>query len=324
MQITVIVCTYNRANSLGKMLKSLVSQSLPEPIEWEVLVVDNNSNDETPRVVESFQRKYPARFRYLLERTQGVSPARNAGVRGARGNIVAFIDDDETAAPGWLENLTKHLDSGEWAGAGGRVVPEWNCERPRWLSSNNSFTSGPLAQFDADTENEELTEPPFGANMAFRKDVFDKHGMFRTDLGRCGQSLLSSEDTEFGRRLLAAGDRLRYEPSAVTFHPVEPYRIRRGYFLAWWFGKGRTDIIELGIQPHGRRLLGIPLRLFRDAAIEVVRWTIVAGAAQRFVCQLKIWTYAGQAFEYYRRSAAARRTGAGPRANLRSPANSDT
>jgi glycosyltransferase involved in cell wall biosynthesis len=324
VQITVIVCTYNRANSLGKTLTSLVAQTLPGSLEWEIIVVDNNSNDETPQIVESFQRKYPARFRYLLEKTQGVSSARNAGIRDARGDIVAFIDDDETAAPGWLENLTKHLHSGEWAGAGGRVVPEWSFARPRWLLSEHSFTSAPLAKFDADAENEELTEPPFGANMAFRKEVFDKHGGFRTDLGRSGKSLLSSEDTEFGRRLMASGSRLRYEPSAVTYHPVEPFRVRRGYFLAWWFGKGRTDVIEMGIQPQGRRFLGIPLRLFRDAAVEVVRWAVAASAAQRFICQLKVWSYAGQAFESYRRTADSRQTPRGPHANVRSPAKSDT
>ena len=154
---------------------------------WEILVVDNNSTDETRQVVEDFRNRYPDLIRYWFEPQQGLSYARNAGIQHARGNILAFIDDDEDAAAGWLQNLRTNLHSGEWAGAGGRVLPQWNGSRPPWLSSKSSFTSGPLVMFDAGPEGGQLTEPPFGANMAFKKEVFDVHGRFRTDLGRAGK-----------------------------------------------------------------------------------------------------------------------------------------
>jgi glycosyltransferase involved in cell wall biosynthesis len=287
-------------------VESVAVQTLPQSVDWEILVVDNNSSDQTRQVVEDLRQRHPDRIRYLLEPRQGVSHARNAGIQEARGDILAFIDDDETAGSGWLQNLTSSLHNGDWAGAGGRVVPQWRCSRPRWLSSQNSFLSGPLAAFDVGPEGE-LIEPPFGANMAFRKDIFERYGGFRTDLGRVGKSLLSSEDTEFGRRLIAAGERLRWEPSAITYHPVEEDRVRKEYFQEWWFNKGRSDIRELGIQPKCKRFLGIPLRLLRDTAVEVARWTVSFEASQRFICWLKVWAYAGEAYEAYHQSRDAKR-----------------
>ena len=187
-KITVLVCTYNRCQSLKKTIESVAIQTLSHAIAWEILVVDNNSTDETRQVIEAFRMEYPERFRYICERQQGVSHARNTGIRESRGEILAFIDDDETADPKWLEILTSNLQDGQWAGAGGRVVPPADFSPPGWLGINSSIASGPLASFSLGLEAGQLFEPPFGANMAFRKEVFDKCGLFRTDLGRTGKT----------------------------------------------------------------------------------------------------------------------------------------
>ena len=118
MKITVILCTYNRCTILAKALNSVAASRLPESIEWEVLVVDNNSSDRTREVVEDYCRRFPGRFRYLFEPQQGLSYARNAGIREGRGYVLAFMDDDVTVEPEWLQNLTACLQDGEWAGAG--------------------------------------------------------------------------------------------------------------------------------------------------------------------------------------------------------------
>src|SRR5882762_1539701 len=111
--ITVVVCTYNRCQTLKKTIESVAAQTLSQSLGWEILVVDNNSSDETRQVVENFRRHHPERFHYLFEPQQGISYARNAGIRHAQGEILAFIDDDETAETGWLQNLTANLHSGE-------------------------------------------------------------------------------------------------------------------------------------------------------------------------------------------------------------------
>lgn len=319
-KITVLVCTHNRCQTLAKAIESVAAQTLAQSLGWEILVVDNNSSDETRQVVENFRRRYPECIRYLFEPQQGLSYARNAGIREARGEILAFIDDDEIADAGWLQNLTANLHSGEWAGAGGRVLPPLGFSPPRWLSSKNSFARGPLAIFDPGLEAGKLNEPPFGANMAFRREVFGRYGGFRTDLGRTGKNLISNEDTEFGRRLLAAGLRLRYEPSALTYHAVEEIRLRQEYFLRWWFSKGQSEVRESRNQPNSKHLLGIPLRLFPALALEAMRWAVAVEPSQRFICKLKLWCCAGLAFESHRQWLDAKRNGPERHANFLPPA----
>src|SRR5271169_6552202 len=131
MRITVILCTFNRCQLLAEALHSVAVSTLPESVEWEVLVIDNNSTDQTREVVEDFCRRYPGRFRYLFEPQQGKSHALNTGIREARGDILIFTDDDVTVEPTWIHNLAAPLHSGEWMGGGGRTLPERSFSPPR-------------------------------------------------------------------------------------------------------------------------------------------------------------------------------------------------
>jgi GT2 family glycosyltransferase len=299
-KISVLVCTYNRARNLAETIKSVLAQSFPDSETWETLVVDNNSNDQTRQVVEELQRQFPNRIRYIFEPNQGISNARNTAIRAACGEILAFIDDDETADANWLRNLTAQLHTSEWAGAGGRVSPPASFVPPEWLPTKGFFVGGPLASFDVGKEAGQLNEPPFGANMAFRKEVFEKLGYFRPDLGRSGNNLISNEDTEFGRRVLAAGLRLRYEPSAVTYHPVEASRLQKEYFLLWWFNKGKSDIREIGYQPNAKGLFGVPFRLVFAFVWGIGQWTASVEPACRFTRKIEVWNCAGQILESFR------------------------
>jgi glycosyltransferase involved in cell wall biosynthesis len=296
MSIVVILCTYNRCDALVNALNSVAGSEVPDQIRWEVLVVDNNSTDRTREVVEEFSQKYPGRFRYVKEPQQGVSYARNRGIIESSGDIVAFMDDDVTVDPLWLWNLTKSLYSGEWAGVGGRIFPLWESAPPRWLNVDEPHALGPFVAFDRGPQAAQLEDPPFGANMAFRRETFERHGGFRTDLGRCADNLLGNEDSDYGRRLLSAGERLRYEPTAVMWHPVTKNRLTKRYLLAWWFGKGRSDVVEIGL-PEKRYLWlfdGIPLYLVRRLVAWAVRWVVASGAKRRFSCERQLWNVAGQ------------------------------
>jgi len=304
VSITVILCTYNRCSSLANALGSVAASTLPESIEWEVMVVDNNSDDETREIVEDFCRRYPNRFRYLLERRQGKSYALNSGIGEARGDVLAFVDDDVTVESTWLQNLTAGLGSGEWAGAGGRIFPQWPCTPPSWLPEKDWYGMAPLTMFDLGPEAGPLTDAPFGANMAFHRRVFEKYGIFRTDLGPGPNSKVrNNEDTEFGRRLLAAGERLKYEPTAVVYHSVPQKRLQKEYFLTWWFNKGRADIRETGVAKDTKWFVAaIPLYLFRKLAFGTLRWMVTLDPARRFSYRLTVWLLAGKALESYRKS----------------------
>lgn len=270
--------------------------------------MDNNSNDQTREVVEDVCRRYPGRFRYLFEPRQGKSHALNAAILEAKGDLLTFMDDDVAVEPTWLQNLTTPLQNGKWVGSGGRILPKWTCPAPRWLPPEGWYVSGPLALFDLDAGSCQLNEPPFGTNMAFQKKVFEKHGNFRTDLGPCPGSEVRNEDTEFGRRLLAAGERLYYEPSAVVYHHVPQERLQREYFLAWWFGKGRSDIRELGIPRDTTWFVrGIPLYLFRRLARWTLQWMVAVNPRLRFEYKLNVWLNAGLIVECYRLALSAKR-----------------
>jgi glucosyl-dolichyl phosphate glucuronosyltransferase len=301
MKISIILCTYNRCQSLARALDSIAASTFLTAVEWEVLVVDNNSSDQTSAVLDDFCRRYPGRFRYLFESQQGKSHALNAGIREAHGEILAFTDDDVTVEPTWLRNLTAALESGEWAGSAGRTLPERNFSAPRWLSLEGKHALAQLAVFDLGSATGELTEPPFGNNMAFRKQAFERYGGFRTDLGPCPGSEIRNEDTEFGRRLLMAGERLRYEPSAVVYHAVPENRLQKEFFLAWWFDKARADVRAFGIPPETRWfIVGVPLYMFRRLAVWTLRWFLAIKASHRFSCKVKAWFILGGIVESYR------------------------
>lgn len=300
MMISVILCTYNRCRSLAKALDSVAASELPDPVDWEVLVVDNNSSDQTREVVARFCQEHPRRFRYFFERQQGKSYALNSGVREAFGDVLAFMDDDVIVEPTWLRNLTGALGNCEWSGAGGRILPERPFVPPKWLSVEE-HAQGALVIFDQGSQPGQLSLPPYGTNMAFRKSMFEKYGGFRTDLGPRPGSLIINEDIEFGLRLLNAGKRLRYEPSAIVYHAVPEGRLGKRYIRRWHFDKARSDIRLHGIPSETRwSVLGVPLIVFR----RLVRWALQSMVTfdqrRRFDCTLKIARNAGTIAEYLR------------------------
>jgi glucosyl-dolichyl phosphate glucuronosyltransferase len=308
MKITAILCTYNRCQSLARALDSLALSILPETIEWEVLVVDNNSSDQTRAVVEESSRRYPGRFRYLFEPRQGKSYALNAGIGEARGEVLAFLDDDVIVERTWLESLTAPLDEGPWAGSGGRILPMRGFVPPPWLALDGPHNlAGALCAYcNPGDEPGELKDPPYGANMAFRKEMFDRYGEFRTDLGPRPASEMRFEDTEFGRRLMAGGERLRYVPSAVVYHEVHESRVRKEFFLAWWFDFGRGFIRETGGRQSPREILKILARML----LATPRWLVTLDSQSRFYRKCRIWYEAGKIVEVRQQ---AKRTAA-PRA----------
>jgi hypothetical protein len=162
----------------------------------------------------------------------------------------------------------------------------------------------PLVMFDLGLDVAPLTDPPFGTNMAFHRRMFEKYGTFRTDLGPGPNGKIrNNEDTEFGRRLLAAGERLRYEPTALVHHSVPQDRLRRLYFLTWWFNKGRSDVRENVVAVDAKwSVSGIPLDLFRKLAAGALRWVVTLDPARRFSRRLTVWCLAGTIVESCRQS----------------------
>ena len=152
------------------------------------------------------------------------------------------MDDDVVVDPKWLHNLTTVLQQREWAGVGGRILPERGFTPPAWLSLKDKYALAPLAVFDLGTQAGEMCESPFGTNMAFRREAFSTYGGFRTDLGpQPGSEIQHNEDSEFGSRFWPAAN-----ASGMSRRPLCIIRCRRSGFakhtsFSWWIDKTRAD-----------------------------------------------------------------------------------
>lgn len=308
MRISVIICTFDRCQLLRDVLEGVAKSQVPEEIDWEVVVIDNNSSDETAEIVQGFTIRYPGRFRYVLEPRQGKSFALNTGIRETQGDVLAFVDDDVSVEPTWLWSLCRSLQEGEWGGVGGRTLLGDSSTPPPWLALSGPYSlAGVLgAAFDLGDGLCEMHRAPYGANMAYRREMFIRHGVFRTDLGPSANRSVPrpNEDTEFGRRIIAAGERLIYAPAAIVHHPVSQSRIKKEYFLSWWYDYGRATVRETGRRPD---ILGIQRRYWSVANIavkcllpSVTRWVFSVEPARRFFHKCWVWMILGQIREIYR------------------------
>ncbi|HEX4005027.1 MAG TPA: glycosyltransferase family A protein [Acidobacteriaceae bacterium] len=297
--VTVLLCTYNRSASLERALSSIAKSIMPDSATWELIVVDNNSTDRTREVANTFCSRDGRRFRYVFEPTPGLSNARNCGIRESRGSILAFVDDDVTVEPTWLNDLTSVLHDGEWAGAGGRILPAREFTPPRWLTLEGpmSLIGALCAYYNPGDTGGELRDPPYGANMAFRREMFDKYGAFRTDLGRGPNDMLGHEDTEFGQRLIMGGERLRYVPSAIVYHEIHENRVRKEFFLLWWFGFGRSSVRQRETNFTTLQSLNIIAR----AVLTAPRWLLSIEPRRRFYSKCRVWYAAGKLVETWKR-----------------------
>lgn len=259
--ISVIVCTYNRSASLRNTLKSLCRQAVPSGVSWEVVVVDNNSSDDTQGVIRNFTAVPGTSIRAVREERQGLSQARNRGIAEARGRYLVFTDDDVLAPSGWVSVLNETFEKGGWDAIGGRVLLRYDRSMPRWLKPE---LWGFLACLDYGDEEMPLTDierPFFGANMAFCREVFEKVGGFDAGLGRKGKALVGGEEIDLFGRMLAAGLRAVYQPRAAVDHVVDPGRLRKGYFRRLHYASGRTWGMRRD-DLNGRTFLGVPFFLF--------------------------------------------------------------
>jgi glucosyl-dolichyl phosphate glucuronosyltransferase len=310
MKISIILCTYNRCQSLTWALESVAVSQMPESVDWQVLIVDNNSQDQTREVAETFCRRDPDHFRYVSESQQGKCFALNRGIREAPGEILAFMDDDIAVEPTWLFELTKPLSDSQWAGTGGRVYLPRDFSPPSWLALEGTHSLlSILALFDLGPEARPLSKPPIGNNMAYRKEVFAKYGVFRTDLGPTPGSEIRYEDTEFGSRVMKGGERILYVPSAVVRHAVEERRLKKDYFLAYHYDYGRALIREKGNRsPVGiipRSLISFSNLLLNILPSKLWSWLRESDPQKRFFHKCHVWTTAGKMAEICRRSFGA-------------------
>lgn len=269
LDCSVIVCTYNRAASLADTLRALQALEVPEDLRWEVVVVDNNSKDDTRQVVDTFAHGFP-QLRYLFQPLQGLSHARNLGIAEARGEYLLFTDDDVLPEPDWLRATLEGLRAHQADACGGYIAPIFEVPPPHWLTER---FYGFLAVRTDRTDDYLITQAsqaPFGANMAMHRRVFSTVGLFDTSRGRSGKVLASGEDGELFERILSAGLKAVFLGGARVRHKVEAFRLTKRYLRTWRYQSSRNIAISRGLVAN-RKLLGVPLFVFAQTLRSVVR-----------------------------------------------------
>lgn len=270
--ISIVLCTYNRADLLPLALSQLAAQITR--VQFEVIVVDNNSTDSTRAVIEEVVRANPV-FHYLFEAKQGLSHARNLGVMAARGAIVAFTDDDVAVASDWVDIMARAFDDPQVACIGGKVLPQWPAVPPAWLTR---IHWSPLALVDRgdDPIVANMGRPLVfvGANLAVRKDIALAAGLFDPDLQRVKDGIGSTEDHEFLLRVYRAGHQGRYVPTLTVHTPVQADRLGKSYHRRWHAGHGRF-MARMGLvapDAVSPNLFGLPSYYYSGLLSEAVAW----------------------------------------------------
>ena len=231
-EITVVVCTYNRAELLRGCLESLAAQTAPGDA-FEVIVVDNNSTDGTPAAARSFEGRVPG-LRVVPEAAQGLSSARNRGWREARGAFVAFLDDDARATERWVETLVRIVGEHAPDVAGGPIRPFYTSPKPAWFKDEYELR---IHQAESGWMADGYVS---GSNFAVRRGLKDEIGEFDTRYGMSGTALAYGEETELLRRARGAGKRVYYALDLEVLHHVPAEKMDLLFAMSAAFRRGAT------------------------------------------------------------------------------------
>ena len=310
MQFSVVIPTYNRAAELEHTLASLAK--INHPGSWEVIVVDNNSRDATPQVAAAAAAKFPTALRYVLEPRAGRSAALNAGITAAKGEIIANTDDDVRFEPDWLQQAAEALVREQCDFVGGKVLPLWRGPKPAWLSSHGGPHWAVIALLDFGPQPLEFGKryAPLGVNLAFKREAFDRAGLWDPGLGRKAGTLLGKEVREWMLRARNAGLRGMYAPNMVVHHVIPADRLRKRYFRKWsyWHGVSRAILYQqhsIDMQaPEDtnldfskvRMIFGVPRYLYRSclrSAIAMARQRLSGQPVAAFERELDLWFFLG-------------------------------
>jgi glycosyltransferase involved in cell wall biosynthesis len=245
-QISVVICTYNRAGYIQEAMESLYTQTLARD-QYEVIIVNNNSSDNTELICQLFISSHnDASFLYMNEPEQGASYARNTGAKHARSPLLCFMDDDAVADPDYLERIVRFFDTHPDAGGlGGRIIPRYIPAEPAWMSH---YVSSLVGHFHY-SEEPTVFKPgkyPLESNMIIRKADFDAINGFNTALpGVKGTLRIGGEGKDFFFRLQALGHQVYYDPAIRVQHVVETAKLTREYMYRVASGIGRGERVRM-------------------------------------------------------------------------------
>ncbi len=251
-KISLIICTYNREKFLGKALQSLTKQTLP-PEQFEILIVNNNATDGTEQISKDFIETNPKlNIRYFVESNQGLSYARNRGIREAYGAIITYIDDDAEAENDFLAQILTFLEARpEVAGVGGKIIPKYEGTPPEWM---NKYLYGFVTKVDFGDDIFMYTGKsyPAGCNMTYRKKLLLEAGGFNENLK------WRADDKYIFFAVQRIDHKIYHLPQAVVQHNIDDYRTTDENFirLSKKFGsEERIRVLDIGLSAFLKKIV---------------------------------------------------------------------
>jgi glycosyltransferase involved in cell wall biosynthesis len=247
--VDIAICTWNRARLLSRTLESLSRLNIPDGVQLSVILVDNNSTDETLEVVETFgQTEFAKRVRFvfLKETQQGHTFARNRSIEQSTGDLILWTDDDVLVCDDWVAKYVAAADGQpEMCFWGSQIEPCFEAGKPKWIQENWHKLSGCFAARDLGNEFLDFSAErlPYGANFAVRGDVQRAH-KFDSKLGRRAGEVLGEDELELMRRLLQSGHSGRWLPGAKVQHLISADRTSTKYVYDYFVGQGRKLAIK--------------------------------------------------------------------------------
>jgi len=295
MFITVLICTRDRAETLQRTLEELLCPVNVSGGNWEIVIVDNNSLDRTPQVCRTFKRKFPEHFNFCVETKPGKSNALNAGIAAAKGEVIAFTDDDVSCAPDYLQAIRMVFSQYPVDAVQGRISLDCEGGHPVWLDRFLGLTVG--WREDA-TELSTLQGTLCGSNMIIRAEVFKKIGGFLSDLGPGAIGL--GEETELSLRMRAAGYRLAFAPQIAARHRLSKKRLTKGFIRRRFFQQGRAAAYYA---PLPVPLYRFGLYVVKETMIQeiaAIRHLCAGRQSEALRCQCEVRSHAGFFCQHYR------------------------
>jgi glycosyltransferase involved in cell wall biosynthesis len=270
---SLALCTYKRARLLALALESLAACRRPATA-WELILIDNNSPDDTRAIAESFGGRLP--LRYVFEPSQGLASARNRAISECRGETLLFTDDDLQFDRDWLTTYERAFANQRVAGwFGGRIRPLWPDGAPGWLRDESmALIAGLMVRYDLGAEDRMYDAPdphPYGASFAIRRSAFEKAGSFRTDLGVRGDVTGRGEEAEYLMRLRRAGLPGFYVGTSSAWHRQDPQRFRWSYLYRYGIQKGIAETRMHGAGTSVNGSLGRELGYGLKAVLQLLK-----------------------------------------------------
>ncbi|MDR1882169.1 MAG: glycosyltransferase family 2 protein [Prevotella sp.] len=265
MKFSVIFCTYNREKYIYNALKSIAEQDFPCQ-DYEIVLINNNSTDNTECICNRFRKDHPqVEFRYFTETDQGLSHARNKGVKESKGDILVFVDDDATVFEFYLSFIKSFFEAHPEANAcGGPIVPVYEAEKPKWLSHYTEQLVGGALYEGEKVKPFRNGKYPGGGNSAFRKGVFEKYGLFNVELGRKGAGLIGAEEKDLYDRLARAKEQFYYLPQMGIYHYIPEKKLTEAHFRELTCSIGKSERI---------RTKGVSQKAYRNRILsECKKW----------------------------------------------------